>query len=216
VRLVMVLLLSSVGLAQQSNTTSAPCSPIAPNNSGSITISCPGMSKEQGQKMIDILNKILANRVDTNAVMEKLDGCLAGVNQIVEKEAPRHITAQQQESIVRAISQFKGQRIGTVVNNSKRENLDYFNELKDVLVAAGWDVYERGIMISGQEPLGVVITVGEKDRLYPAVQALVNAFEAAGIVPVAFYFQPASDPDSKYLLGKIKAGEILLQVGDKP
>ncbi len=79
-KLVVVLLLSSCGFAQQSSTTSGPCSPIAPNNSGSITINCPGMSKEQGKKMIDILNKILKNQIDPSVVMEKLDEILKAVN----------------------------------------------------------------------------------------------------------------------------------------
>jgi hypothetical protein len=148
-------------------------------------------------------------------MMAKLDGCVTGVSQIIEKEAPRHITTEQKETIVRAIAQFKGQRLGTVVNNSKRENREYLAELKDVLVVSGWDVYEQGIMISGAEPIGIVITVGEKDSLQLPVQNLVRAFRAAGIGPVRFVFQPAADPDSKYMFGKIKPGEILLQVGDK-
>jgi hypothetical protein len=97
-----------------------------------------------------------------------------------------------------------------------RENRDYLSELKDVLIASGWDVYEQGVIIAGAEPTGIVITVGEKDSTNPAVQGLVRVFEAAGIADVKFEFQPAADPGSKYMFGKIKPGEIRLQVGDKP
>ncbi len=79
-RMIVLVLFSSLGIAQQSATTSGPCSPIAPNNSGSITINCPGMSKEQGQKLIDILNKILKDQLDPNVVMKKLDEILKAVN----------------------------------------------------------------------------------------------------------------------------------------
>jgi hypothetical protein len=72
-KLVIMLFFSSLALAQQSATTSAPCSPIAPDNTGTITINCPGMSKEQGQKMLAILNKILANQLDPDVVIGKLD-----------------------------------------------------------------------------------------------------------------------------------------------
>src|ERR1700687_2482479 len=76
----IVLFLSSLGLAQQSATTSAPCSPIAPDNTGTITINCSGISKEQGRKMLAILNKVLANQLDPNEVMAKLDEILHAVN----------------------------------------------------------------------------------------------------------------------------------------
>ena len=72
-RLVAFLFFSSLALAQQPASTSGSCSPIAPANTGSITINCPGMSKEQGDKMLAILNKILANQLDPNVVLAKLD-----------------------------------------------------------------------------------------------------------------------------------------------
>jgi hypothetical protein len=71
-KLAVVLLFSSLAVAQQSVTTSGPCSPVAPENTGTITINCPGMSKDQGQKMLAILNKILANQIDPDVVMAKL------------------------------------------------------------------------------------------------------------------------------------------------
>lgn len=83
-KLVVVLLFSSLALAQQSTTTSAPCSPIAPDNKGTITINCPGIPKEQGQKTIDLLNRILAKGADTDALLvalnEKVDELLHAVN----------------------------------------------------------------------------------------------------------------------------------------
>lgn len=81
---------ASIATAQQSATTSAPCSPIAPDNSGSITINCPGISKEDGRKMLAILNRILANQIDPELVMVKLDEIQHGVssieNQLAEKK----------------------------------------------------------------------------------------------------------------------------------
>lgn len=69
----------------QTSTTSGPCSPIAPNNSGSITINCAGISKQQGEEMLRILNKILTERLDTKTVLAKLDEVL----QIVEQSSRR-------------------------------------------------------------------------------------------------------------------------------
>jgi hypothetical protein len=90
-RIIVLLLFSSLGFAQQSATTSGPCSPIAPNNTGAITINCPGMSKQQGQKMIDILNKILKDQLDPNVVLTKLDEIQTGVSSIRgELETKKH------------------------------------------------------------------------------------------------------------------------------
>lgn len=72
-KVAVLLVLSSLALAQQSAITSAPCSPIAPDNIGTITINCSGISKEQGTKMLVILNKILANKIDSDAVIAKLN-----------------------------------------------------------------------------------------------------------------------------------------------
>lgn len=77
---IAALLLSSLTLAQQSATTSAPCSPIAPDNTGTITIKCPGMPKEQWQTLLSILNKIQANQVNPDLVMSRLD-------QLIETQA---------------------------------------------------------------------------------------------------------------------------------
>ncbi len=195
--------------------TTGYCSPAVTGSNNQFTITCQGIPDKLRAQLVDLLNLVAKNQSNASAMTAKLDGCVSGVNQIIEKGAPRHLTAGQRETIVRALDQFKGQRIGTVVNNSKRENREYLGELKDVLIASGWDAYEQGLIISGAEPIGIVITVGEKDSQQPAAQGLLRAFEAAGIVPIRFEFQPAADPDSKYMFGKIKPGEILLQVGDK-
>jgi hypothetical protein len=84
-RFAIVLFFSSLALAQQSSTTSAPCSPIAPENTGTITINCPGLSKEQGQKMLTILNKILTNQIDADTVITKLDDIQKGIGAITSR-----------------------------------------------------------------------------------------------------------------------------------
>jgi len=49
------------------------------------------MSKQQGQKMIDILNKILKDQLDPNLVLTKLDEIQAGVSSIKgELETKQH------------------------------------------------------------------------------------------------------------------------------
>jgi len=94
------LLFASAAIAQQSVTTTAPCSPIAPDNNGSITINCPGMTKEDGRKMLAILNRILANQINPDLVMIKLDEIQHGVSSI-EKELADKKTREEEAEIKR-------------------------------------------------------------------------------------------------------------------
>jgi hypothetical protein len=59
--------------------TAGACSPAVTGNKNTFTINC-GIDKKQGQKMLEILNKILANQLDPDAVMAKLDEILKAVN----------------------------------------------------------------------------------------------------------------------------------------
>jgi hypothetical protein len=96
-KLLVLLLFSSVAVAQQSATTSAPCSPITPNNTGSITINCPGVSKEDGRKMLAILNRILANQINPDLVMVKLDEIQQGVSSIETELAEKKKEEEEAE-----------------------------------------------------------------------------------------------------------------------
>jgi hypothetical protein len=66
-------LLPLLALSQQTSTTTGPCSPVAPNNTGTITIHCGGISPKLGNQLVAILNRIAKNQLDPDAVMAKLD-----------------------------------------------------------------------------------------------------------------------------------------------
>lgn len=75
------ILLALPSFCQQTGpaTTKGSCSPAASGNNNTFNITC-GIGKAQGQKMIDILNKILADQLDPAEVMKKLDEILHAVN----------------------------------------------------------------------------------------------------------------------------------------
>jgi hypothetical protein len=81
--LILTLLLVTACRGQTTATgqaeTSGPCSPGVTGSNNIFTINC-GIGKEQGQKMLNILNKILANQLDPTAVMVKLDEILNSIN----------------------------------------------------------------------------------------------------------------------------------------
>jgi hypothetical protein len=59
--------------------TSGSCSPANTGSNNTFIIKC-GIGQKQGQQMLDILNKILANKIDSEQVMAKLDEILKAVN----------------------------------------------------------------------------------------------------------------------------------------
>jgi hypothetical protein len=69
---------SQTGPAGEAKTTGA-CSPAVTGSKNTFTIKCE-IDKKQGQQMLGILNKILANQLDPDAVMAKLDEILKAVN----------------------------------------------------------------------------------------------------------------------------------------
>jgi hypothetical protein len=81
-RAFLAILLPMFASAQQTSTTSGPCSPIAPNNSGTITIQCDGIASKLGNQLVAILNRIAKNQLDPNAVMAKLDEIQNGITEI--------------------------------------------------------------------------------------------------------------------------------------
>ena len=74
--LFLVLLIALPCCSQTTTTgqaeTKGTCSPSNSGNNNTFTINC-GIGKEQGAALLRIVNKVLANQLDTNAVMEKLD-----------------------------------------------------------------------------------------------------------------------------------------------
>jgi hypothetical protein len=62
--------------------TSGECSPISPDNQGTITIQCTGLSERQSKLILDLLRKISSRQSgDRDALMSKLDEVLATVKE---------------------------------------------------------------------------------------------------------------------------------------
>ena len=81
-RLLAVSCLSCISLFGQATpevTTKGNCSPVATGNNNTFNITC-GIGKEQGARMLEILNKILTNQLNPADVMKKLDEILRAVN----------------------------------------------------------------------------------------------------------------------------------------
>jgi hypothetical protein len=87
--LAFVLLISLPCWTQTTTTgqasTNEPCSVANTGAANKIQITC-GIGREQGQKILAILNKILTNQLNLDVVMTKLDDIQNGVAQIRKQE----------------------------------------------------------------------------------------------------------------------------------
>lgn len=153
------LFLSVLGFAQPSSTASGQCSPIAPNNSGSITINCPGLSKVQGVELLKIVNKILANQSDLKEFGGKLDAILKGVNQIKEETAFRRLSGMQKDTLVAGLSEFPKPRIVILIKNGNAEVDGLLKDFQEVFKRLEWPVegpvYD--MVPSGARGIGVAV-----------------------------------------------------------
>jgi hypothetical protein len=164
VRIVFFLLLSSIALAQESHTTGS-CSPIAPNNTGSITINCPGMPKEQGQKMIDILNRIWRDHLDPAAVMEKLDEIAfaqkqqtTAINELKARQGPWILEPATQRQMFNILKGMPG--VPIIIDEWEESTRRFSQGLIEVFVNLNsvdkkWQVEQRGGMSWNAPPIGI-------------------------------------------------------------
>ena len=90
-------------------TTKGTCTVGNTGDQNTFVINC-GIGKQQGEKMLEIVNKILANQLEPNAVMSKLDELLTdtktikeGMYEIQKKQRGRHLDARQIESLAAVV-----------------------------------------------------------------------------------------------------------------
>jgi hypothetical protein len=67
--------------------TAGPCSPAVTGSNNKFQITCK-IDEKQGQKMVDILNRILSNQLDPDTVMAKLEEINNGVKDLQKEVNP--------------------------------------------------------------------------------------------------------------------------------
>jgi hypothetical protein len=209
VRVAAFLLFPCIILAQQSTVTSGQCSPIAPNNNGSVTINCSGLNQAQ-QKLLEsvpaLLTKLLASQSDnTSEILSKLDACVAGVTQVKEQQAAWRITEQQRADLQRRLA---GHHADVSINvipqdrNAALFGIDLIAALKDY---GSYD--NKGLNTDyGLNPQieGVVLLVSHPD--FPEAVFLMQALSAVFGIPVRGEVNSKATGESIYIAVGAKPG----------
>ena len=174
------------------NQTTGPCSPISSGSNNNFTIRC-GIGKKEGEKMLAILNTILAKQLDPNAVMEKLDEIQKGIRGITKHQWPE-LTNQQIQDLCRAIGPPVGIPAGAalsiIVPNQDENRLLLAHQLVEAFKCAKWEnVYADNMIVfpapGSETPFGIELLAEQETPIVDRVgYALVGTFGKNAIKPI--------------------------------
>ncbi len=105
-----------------------------------------------------------------------------------DPQAPRHLSSEQQQTLVKALAPFKGQKITTTSVIGDDEGDVFARDFQAVFAAAGWDhgTHERvEHRFITPTPVGVMVAMNEAEanagRIMPSVETLISVLQQLGI-----------------------------------
>jgi hypothetical protein len=206
---VLLLLLSGSCGAQTSGnaTSSGPCSPAVSGSNNSFSIECNGITKQQYQQFLAILNKIARNDIPADKVMEKLDEIQHDVETIKKNTAGRRLTPEQINSLSAALSPLKGHSIEILSQISDADGSVYAQDFVQAFKQAGIGNGGEGSGIAQYSfPLkGVLVSInkhdGEANTIPADALVLSQGLKAIGIDVIGFGDTSQENGTAKLVIG---------------
>ena len=156
-------------------TAAGTCNIANTGNQNTIHIEC-GIGKEQGQKVLAILNRVLAAQADSTAeILSRLDVCLGG----------RTVNETQAEAIRNELSRVAPQEVAITAFASSEDASSYGTEIGNAILGGRWTVTGNVVNKAIATPLdnlrGVYLLVHDQNK--PPLKAiqLQRALRAAHI-----------------------------------
>jgi hypothetical protein len=171
--------------------TKGPCSPAVTGNNNKFNITCTGVSKDRGDQLVALLNRIAKNQGDANEMMKKLDAC-------VQSTTPWRLTNDQKQQLQQSL---KGMRAEITVSSlAFDENARLVaTDLRDALgINAPMSIVTRGPNFDG-----VLLIISHTD--FPDAALLQQSLIAVLGMRVPVQINPSMNPN-----------EIDIIVGAKP
>jgi hypothetical protein len=186
--------------------TRGACSPAVSGSKNSFVIKC-GIDSTQGKKMLEILNKVLANQIDPSTVMAKLDeiskavsrpaqsqtciggNCVQGDNfapQVMNQYGAAKLTMTdvQRDAIRDAMRPYSGITISVHCHDATTDSAAYAEKLANAFRAAGiivqGPIYEMRFQAVGAVPEGLSAIFG--DNRVDAANALAAVMISSQLV----------------------------------
>jgi len=159
--------------------TSAPL--MAPPE-GSVLIGCTGgVTEAFGDQLVLVLNKILQNRMDPQAVLAKLDD----VDSVPDEGAARIVSDGQRHAIIQALQGKDSGQVAVVAHPLVEDSAEYAKGIATPLTMVGWQIEGNQIRRAAPKALenlaGVAIIVRNIASAPPKALQLKKALAAGSI-----------------------------------
>lgn len=172
--------------------TAGPCSPAVTGTNNQFTITCSGVSDKLGAQLVELMNRVATNQLDAQAVMSKLDGCLAQLKVVKEQQEPWHLTALQKaqlQSTLETTLLFPSTQAKITISVLPSDhNANLFGiDLMEVLKQAKWITDNNGMTSDftiNPQVIGFGVVVTHRD--FPEAAVLINALRSVGLNPQVF------------------------------
>jgi hypothetical protein len=142
-----------------------------------FTIKC-GIDEKQGQAMLKILNEILRNELDPNAVMKKLDEIQKGIRQLTDREWAE-LTKEQIQSLCNSLGAHGLEKVQVIAPNEDENRLLLANQIAEGFRCAKWNVDVGSVMQlrspNSPIPSGIELRVKEDS---PSAEGVARALIA--------------------------------------
>jgi hypothetical protein len=160
--------------------TSGFCSPAVTGSNNQFTITCQNIPDKLRVQLVDLLNRVARNQADAEAILGKLDGCLEGVKEVRERQAPWGLTDDQKKELKRRLIGSKAKVSIHVIPQDRNASL-FGMDLLSVLRESGWDIGEglNSDFTLSAALVGVTIAVDHTD--FPEAIVLQTALHSVGI-----------------------------------
>ena len=165
---------------------------------GDVTINCTGISENFGNRLTAVLNRMLKDRLDPQAVLAKLDE----IGSAPAAGVARSVSEDQRHLIMQSLSGKPAAQIAITAHPAVGDSADFARELAAPLLMLGWRIEGneiRRVAVKSLEPVhGVAVVVRDKAAAPDKARQLQAALNAARL-NAPLVSDPALAPDATML-----------------
>jgi hypothetical protein len=186
-RLVVVLLFALAALSPAARADDAlgcalTSAPLMAQPEGSVLIGCVGgVSDAFGEQLVAVLNQILQNRMDPEAVLAKL----GEVGSIPDEGLARTVSDVQRQAIIQALSGKDSGQVAIVAHPLVDDSAEFARGIAAPLTMVGWQIEGNQIRRAAPRAVeavtGVAVVVRDRDAPPPKALLLKKALAAGSI-----------------------------------
>jgi hypothetical protein len=179
---VTLLAMSPVARADDPLGCALTSAPLMAQPDGSILIGCTGgVTEPFGDQLVLVLNKILQNRMDPQAVLAKLDD----IDSVPDEGVARTVNDAQRHAIIEALHGKENGQVAIVAHPLVEDSAEFAKGIATPLTMVGWQIEGNQIRRAAPKALenitGVAIIVRNIAAAPPKALQLKKALAAGSI-----------------------------------